>query len=287
MNPGLTLNQLFPSLVGGLSIGLILYSFLEMVFQRVPASVRINRPDPISIRSVIKKYKVRYILMSTLLVAGALFLDSVKYLLVLLGVIYWLSKKVIPQWHHRQISLKRTKAMKDLFPQSIGMMIQALKTGQTVPQVLEYLSKECPSPLKDEYTSVCAEVQLGSSAEAALNKLANRFPDFVEFHQFLESYKISRQTGANLTHLLEVMLEGMEEKGRLMRKMEAMTSQARLSGAMMGILPVLLGFVFFIMDPSLMTPLFTQPAGWGMLVLAGILETIGFMWIRRLLQLEY
>jgi tight adherence protein B len=182
--------------------------------------------------------------------------------------------------------MKIQAKMSELFPQALGMCIQALKTGQTVPQVLDYLSHECPQPLKTEITAVCVEMNLGLSAEAALTKMAQRFPDFPEFHQFLESYKISRQTGANLTHLLEVLLEGMEEKNRILRKMNAMTSQARLSGIVMGLLPVMLGFIFFVMDPSLMTPLFTTMRGWGILFLAAILEGIGFMWIRQLLRLE-
>ncbi len=99
---------------------------------------------------------------------------------------------------------------------------------------------------------------MGSSAEQSLSKMAERFPDFSEFYQFLESYRISRQTGANLTRLLEFLLEGMEEKNRILRKMEAMTAQARLSGLLMGILPLLLGLVFFMMDPDLITPLFTE-----------------------------
>jgi tight adherence protein B len=182
---------------------------------------------------------------------------------------------------------KRQDKLAELFPQALGMSIQALKTGQTVPQVLVYLSREASSPLKSELSQVCAEMDMGSSAEQALSKMAERFPDFSEFHQFLESYKISRQTGTNLTHLLEVLLEGMEEKSRILRKMEAMTAQARLSGLLMGILPFLLGFVFFLMDPNLMTPLFTEKAGWAILILAAILESIGFLWIRQLLQVEF
>jgi Flp pilus assembly protein TadB len=181
---------------------------------------------------------------------------------------------------------KRLEKMNEVFPQTLGMAVQALKTGQTVPQVLEYLSHECPPPLKEELVQVCMEMDLGISTEMALSKMAERFPDFIEFHQFLESYKISRQTGANLTHLLEVLLEGLEEKNRLLRKMEAMTAQARLSGIMMGLLPFLLSFVFFLMDPDLMTPLFTQKMGWAILLLALVLEGIGFAWIRHLLQLE-
>jgi len=102
----------------------------------------------------------------------------------------------------------------------------------------------------------------------------------------LESYKISRQTGANLTHLLEVLLEGMEEKNRILRKMEAMTAQARLSGLLMGSLPILLGSVVFMMDPTMIIPLFTEKAGWAILLLAVVMESIGFLWIKQLLQLE-
>jgi tight adherence protein B len=129
-------------------------------------------------------------------------------------------------------------------------------------------------------------MSLGLSAEAALTKMSERFPEFSEFQQFLESYKISRQTGANLTHLLQVLLDGMEEKNRILRKMNAMTAQARLSGMVMGFLPFILGLIFFVMDPTLMTPLFTQRAGWAILLLAAILESIGFLWIRQLLRVE-
>ncbi len=176
--------------------------------------------------------------------------------------------------------------MKDVFPQALGMAIQALKSGQTIPQVLEYLSRETPPPLRDELGLVCSEMNLGASAEQALSKMGDRYPNFPEFHQFLESYRISRQTGANLTHLLQVLVEGLEEKNRILRKMDAMTAQARLSGLMIGALPFLLATVFFVMDPDLILPLFTQKTGWALLALAAVLETIGFAWIRQLIRLE-
>src|SRR5579863_5189843 len=147
--------------------------------------------------------------------------------LLVIFIMSWLVYQKGPTWKREHVLRKKQEKMNVVFPQALGMAVQALKTGQTVPQVLEYLSSECPSPLKDELGSVCAEMDLGSSAEQALAKMAERFPNFSEFHQFLESYKISRQTGANLTHLLQVLMEGMEEKNRLLRKMDAMTAQAR------------------------------------------------------------
>jgi tight adherence protein B len=206
--------------------------------------------------------------------------------LLVLCVVVWYGKEKGPLLLQKYQKNKIQTQMSELFPQTLGMCIQALKTGQTIPQVLEYLSHECSQPLRTEIVAVCTEMSLGLSAEAALDKMGERFPNFSEFHQFLESYKITRQTGANLTHMLQVLLDGMEEKSRIMRKMNAMTSQARLSGLVMGLLPFMLGLVFFVMDPSLMTPLITTKAGWAILLLASILEGIGFLWIRQLLRLE-
>jgi len=176
--------------------------------------------------------------------------------------------------------------IRDLFPQALGMAVQGLKAGQTVPQVLEYLSKESPSPLREEWEQVCSEIKLGSSTQEALARLGDRYPDFQDFQPFLQSYKISRQTGANLTHLLEVLMEGMETRDRLSRRMESMTAQARLSGWVMGLLPFILLGVFFLMDPELLAPLFTQKTGWGILALAAGMEWIGYLWIRQLLRVE-
>ena len=119
-----------------------------------------------------------------------------------------------------------------------------------------------------------------------LEKMGNRYPSFSEFKAFLQSYRISRQTGADLTRLLETLRDGMEEKSRLERKVEALTAQARLSGLLVGFLPLGLGVVLFFMDPSLILVLFTQKAGLALLLLALFLEALGFLWIRQLLKLE-
>jgi tight adherence protein B len=251
-------------------------------------------PKPISFRPVSFKPKSSLNTFQTIVLSAVLaslvicaFVDAFTgVFLMMVCILTWYGKERGPQLIEKRRKAKSQAQMSELFPQALGMCIQALKTGQTVPQVLDYLSHECSQPLCTEIAAVCTEMNLGLSAEAALTKMGERFPEFSEFHQFLESYKISRQTGANLTQLLQVLLDGMEEKNRILRKMNAMTSQARLSGLVMGLLPFMLGLVFFVMDPSLMTPLVTTKAGWAILVLAGILESIGFLWIRQLLRLE-
>jgi len=193
-----------------------------------------------------------------------------------------LGRSTLAHLHHRRTTLR----IKELFPQALGMAVQALKTGQTLPQTLSYLSQECLPPLRDEFSQACSEIGLGASAETALAHLAERRPGVPEFSRLLESYRISRVTGANLAQLLQTLLEGMQEKERLLRKMGSMTAQARLSGLLMGLLPVVLGTVLTLMDPVLMRPLFSEPAGWGILGASVLLEGLGFLWIRHLLRLE-
>jgi tight adherence protein B len=266
----------------GILFGLPTHYFSNRFFEKSKLT-HLSFQSKISLNSF-QKFVIAGVICSLLLCAFVNLTGGFFLLIVCVFILY--AKEKGPALIQKYEKNKIQNKMSELFPQGLGMCIQALKTGQTVPQVLEYLSHECPQPLRSEIDSVCAEMALGLSAEAALTKMGERFPDFSEFHQFLESYKMSRQTGANLTHLLQVLVDGMEEKNRILRKMNAMTAQAKLSGMVMGLLPFMLGLIFFVMDPSLMTPLFTEKAGWAILLLATILESIGFLWIRQLLRLE-
>jgi tight adherence protein B len=274
------------SVLGFLSAGSLVWAlcviFLSRLTNVIPAlsNTQVNKPK-------LSKDQVLLVAVIAISILSLLFDEAFWGVLILfLGAAFWYLKTKGPTLLLNYQKERVLDRMRELFPQALGMFIQALKTGQTVPQVLDYLSNELPNPLRSEFAAVCTEMNLGSSAEAALGQMAEKFQSFYEFHQFFESYKISRQTGANLTHLLQVLLEGMEEKNRLLRKMNAMTSQAKLSGMVMGLLPFLLGLIFFVMDPNLMIPLVTTKAGWAILFVAAILESIGFLWIRQLLRLE-
>ena len=274
----------FSVLLAALSAGFLgwfaAYQILIQVKYSAAHLPRLNQ-DAFDRRKILVAAFILLLLISTLFFGFSLVLIIAP---MMTGI--WILIKRIPSWKNNYDLRKKLERMREIFPPTLGMAIQSLKTGQTLSQVIEYLSRESPSPLKEEWGLVCAEMNLGASVERALTKMNDRFPNFNELSRFLESYKISRQTGANMIQLLDVLVEGMEEKNRILRKMEALTAQARLSGLLMGLLPMLLGLVFFIMDPNLILPLFTEKTGWVLLLLAAFLETIGFLWIRQLLRLE-
>ncbi len=281
--------------IGALGVGLAGYGLVSFLLQFLPKNQVQPQPKPtlktspsVSGKITIDK-NTRWILLGAILSLGVVIYGEAGTGLFLLMVVGFLGLglRLGPKFIEKQKTAKKLKFIQDVFPQSLGMMIQALRSGQTMQQVLEYLSQECPEPLKGEYRQVCGDMALGAAADKALEFMADRYPGFDDFRQFIEAYRISRITGANLTRLLEVLLENLQEKDRLLRKRDAMTAQARLSGILMGCLPFLLGLVFFVMDPSLMVPLFITPQGWAILFTALLLESIGFLWIRQLLAMEF
>lgn len=189
------------------------------------------------------------------------------------------------RWQEREGARNRLVAAGVVLPQALEVAIQALKAGQTIPQAIEILAQESASPLREEFALVSREMAWGASAEEALESLARRVPN-AEVIRFVESYRLSRRTGANLTQLLATLREGLEERERILRRLDSMTAQARLSGLLMGCLPFFLLAVLALMDPVLMRPLFTTGTGWGILAIALLLEIAGFLWIRSLLRLE-
>jgi|GEM_PF-1674788 len=283
------------SAVGALGIGLSGFALALWVLRFIPkdkpSPEALTFPQPVPSAPPQPKFdqNARWLLIGIVGCLGVVIFGDpgIGLFLLLVIVALGMSLRLGPGLIRKQKSKNKLKKIMEIFPQSLGMMIQALKAGQTMQQVLEYLSQECPEPLKGEYFQVCRDISLGAAAEKALGFMADRYSDFDNLRQFIESYSISRVTGANLTRLLEVLLENIQEKDRLLRKRDAMTAQARLSGLLMGCLPFLLGLVFFVMDPNLMLPLFTRPQGWAILFIAAILESIGFLWIRQLLALEF
>ena len=207
------------------------------------------------------------------------------FFLIMTCVLAYLTARRLPLWRKKRAEKERRLRCLEAFPQALEMTVQVLQVGQTLSQAIVYLAKEAPAPLHEEFASLSLEMELGASPEDALAKFAQKYnhPDIT---QFLEAYRLSRRAGANLVHLYKVQLEGIEDRHRWMRRLDSMTAQARLSGLMMGALPIFLLAVLFVMDADLLRPLVATPAGWAVLGVAAGLETLGFLWIQKLIRVE-
>jgi tight adherence protein B len=141
-------------------------------------------------------------------------------------------------------------------------------------------------PINVEFGRALQEMQYGVPLEQALNSMAERIksPDLM---LTISAVNIQRQTGGNLSEILEVISETIKERIKIKGDIRTLTAQGRMSGLLIGGLPIVLGGFLMVANPSYMMLLFTESMGRLFLISAIILEIIGFSLIRKIVSIKY
>jgi tight adherence protein B len=184
---------------------------------------------------------------------------------------------------------RREKAFAGQLPDTLEMMASSLRAGQSLPQAVALAGMECPEPSLSIWKSVGQELNLGAVPETALESLARRFHGReVEKDLTLLSSAVgvNRSTGGNLAETLVRLCETMRERVRLRAQVEALTAQGKLSGWVVGLLPLVLLAALQWLDPELMRPMFTTSTGWMMLGAGAGMELVGAWFIRRIVSIQ-
>lgn len=129
------------------------------------------------------------------------------------------------------------------------------------------------------------EHRLGLPMDRALQGLASRAASR-DFHLLVATLGIARDLGSGLAEALERFAATVRRRIALEERIRALTAQGRLQGWIMGALPILLAVVLTLMEPATMSLLFSQPVGWAVCATVVVLEAIGFLLIRRIVNIE-
>lgn len=181
---------------------------------------------------------------------------------------------------------KRTLAFEIQLADSLIIICNCLRSGLSFQQAMEAIVKEMPPPISIEFGRTLQEMQYGVPLEDALNNMAGRIksPDLM---LTVSAVNIQRQTGGNLSEILEIISETIKERMKIKGDIRTMTAQGRISGLVIGALPVGLGALLALMNPDYMTVLFTDPLGRVMIGVAVLMELTGFMIIKKIVNIKY
>ena len=166
---------------------------------------------------------------------------------------------------------------------AIGAVVSALRAGMSLPQAIAYAANEAPPPLGDELTALVDEVDVGVPLGDAIAAWGERVgTDDVRL--VAATMDLHRRVGGDLPSVLEQVASSVRERVAVAREVRALTAQARLSGGILGALPV--GFFAFLWLTSRaeMQAALATPAGLGVVLLGLLLDGLAFVWIRRLLE---
>lgn len=218
----------------------------------------------------------------TVLCGGIFYLFTQQWFFILVGAIIGF---LFPKWYVRKKQQKRTLQFNEGLADMITTIIGSLRAGFSFPQALKSVVEEASSPIKDEMESVLKEMQYGKSLEDALNDLKERMPS-EDLDLMVQAILIQRQVGGNLATVLDKIVETIRERTKIHRQITTLTAQGRLSGYVIAFLPVILGFILYLMQPSYIGTLFHNLIGIIMLTMGLVSGVIGFMMIKKITSIE-
>lgn len=220
--------------------------------------------------------------MSTIILAALLFLFSGKIFFLLFGAVVGF---MLPSWVVKKKQRERINKFNDALPDMISTIVGSLRAGFSFSQALLTVADESDDPVKTEIELTIKEMQYGSSMEEALLQLKERMPSD-DLDLMIQAILIQRQVGGNLATILDTIVQTIRDRNKIHRQISTLTAQGRLSGIVIGLLPIGLAIVIYFLEPSYMSYLFTHPIGIGMLIAGLISGTIGFILIRKVTTIE-
>ena len=194
-------------------------------------------------------------------------------------------------WLNRRKS-SRLNAFNKNLPDTITLIANALRAGSSFLQAIEMVVRETRPPISTEFGRVIREVNLGLPFDQALENMVRRVrSDDLEL--MATAISIQHTVGGNLAEILDSIAFTIRERVRIKGEIRVLTAQQRISGYVVAFLPIGLSVFLFIIAPSFFDPMFDQdvsilgiPAGMVIIALGGISMLIGFLIIRRIVDIE-
>lgn len=229
-----------------------------------------------------KQFLLRCVLAWLLIIAVFILLKKPVMIGFCLGIIFalWLPLKVLDF----KIS-KHQKKFLQLMPDGIDLIVRGLRSGLPVSESINLVAQEVPDPVGGIFKHVADTMKLGVPMEKALQEVAKKL-DYTEFNFFVTSIILQRETGGNLSEILNNLGQVLRARFMMKMKIKAMTSEARASSMIIGSLPFIVSIAVFVMSKKYIMILFLDYRGNIALAAATFLLCFGIWSMNRMAKFE-
>ncbi len=167
----------------------------------------------------------------------------------------------------------------------LNLMSNSIKSGLNLNQVIQTLVREMPTPLSQEFGLVLSQEKLGLTIDEALGKMAERLPS-QDLRIAIHSILILRETGGDLSETFDVIASTIRERRKVDGKINAMTQQGKMQGLLLILMPFVLGLLLYVFNPGFLEPLFSSKPGWILIGVMLLFQTIGALWIKKIITID-
>jgi len=179
----------------------------------------------------------------------------------------------------------RLKRFEEQFPEALDLLSRAIRSGHAFQTALGMVADELPQPAGPEFKKAFDQQNFGLPLREALNQMTERVP-ILDVRFFVTAVLIQRETGGNLSEILDNLAHVVRERFKILRQVRVHTAHGRFTGYVLLALPAALGFALSIINPAHMETLLHEHMGQTMLLGAMVLQTIGYLWIRKVIRIE-
>ncbi len=261
--------------------GIILIGSSTGLFTWYVLGCRRRKEEPGSKPLSIKPFKNHSIIYSiTGFILGWLVMRS-----ILAGAVCALVSYFVPGMITRWDGKRRTEKLNNQLVDAIGIINSSLRAGFSLLQGISAAAKRLPEPISGELNTVVRENQLGVSLEESLLELGRRV-NSDDFDLVITATLVSYETGGNITEVYDNIASTIRGRNMMQLRLKTITSQGRLQGIVVGLLPVILLVILSRIAPDMIEPLFHTFAGIMMLVGAFVLELLGMFFIKRITTID-
>lgn len=179
----------------------------------------------------------------------------------------------------------RLKRFEEQFPEALDVLSRAIRAGHAFQTALGMAADELPPPVGPELKKAFDQQNFGLPLRDALNELAERI-SLLDVRFFVTAVLIQRETGGNLSEILDNLAHVVRERFKIQRQVRVHTAHGRFTGYVLLALPAFLAVALSFLNPDHMGPLFKERMGQMMLIGGMVLQAIGYVWIRKVIKIE-
>jgi tight adherence protein B len=179
----------------------------------------------------------------------------------------------------------RFKKFAKQLPDALELVGRALRSGHSLASGMSVVVTEMPAPISAEFANVYEAQNLGIPIEQAMKDMLRRMPN-LDLKFFVTSVVIQRQTGGDLAEILDKISHIIRERFKILGQVQALTGEGRISGVVLMALPIALFFVVYHLNPQYVMLLFTDPLGRKMIAVAAVLQVMGAISIKKIVNIK-
>lgn len=257
-------------------------SSLERLLLEIP---RIHQLDRLLLQSGLALNVAGFLGLTLVGIVAGLILSTVIGLPLFAVIGAGVLAGALPLLYMLNAKRKRMITFEQQLPDALDLMGRAMRAGHAFSGALKMVGDEMPEPVAGEFRITFDEINYGISLQDALQNMATRIPSD-DLRYFVIAVLIQRETGGNLTELLDSISALIRARLKLMGTIRVLSAEGRLSAWILGILPFAMAAILYIINPKFMSMLWTDPTGLKMVWVMLVAMVAGVYWMRRIVKIH-